>query len=58
MVGSESREIRSSLGQIVEAVRKTGSYAASSTPEGFRQIVQAEIDFWADAAKSANFQPE
>jgi tripartite-type tricarboxylate transporter receptor subunit TctC len=44
--------------EVVEAIRRTGSYAASSTPEGFRQVVQGEIDFWADAAKTANFQPE
>jgi tripartite-type tricarboxylate transporter receptor subunit TctC len=46
------------LNDVQDPVRKAGMYTASSTPEGFRQIVQAEIDFWAQAAKAANFQPE
>jgi tripartite-type tricarboxylate transporter receptor subunit TctC len=44
--------------EVQEPIRRAGLFAASSTPEGFRQIVQAEIDFWAAAAKLANFQPE
>jgi tripartite-type tricarboxylate transporter receptor subunit TctC len=44
--------------EVLEPVRKAGLFAASSTPEGFRQVVQGEIDFWAQAAKIANYQPE
>jgi tripartite-type tricarboxylate transporter receptor subunit TctC len=44
--------------EVLEPVRKAGLFAASSTPEGFRRIVQGEIDFWAEAAKIANYQPE
>lgn len=43
---------------VQEPVRKAGMFAASTTPEGFRQVVQGEIDFWAAAAKIANYQPE
>jgi len=44
--------------EVQDPVRRAGMFAASSTPEGWRQIVQAEIDSWAEAAKIAKYQPE
>jgi tripartite-type tricarboxylate transporter receptor subunit TctC len=47
-----------SAAEVQESIRKAGLYPVSSSPDAFRQLVRSEIEFWADAAKIANYQPE
>jgi tripartite-type tricarboxylate transporter receptor subunit TctC len=44
--------------ELQDTVRKAGLYVSSSSPQAFLQGVQAELDFLAEAAKLANYQPE
>ncbi len=45
--------------EVKERVKPlVGAEPTGSTPEGFRQVVQAEIDFYAKAAKLANYEPQ
>ncbi|HXC39130.1 MAG TPA: tripartite tricarboxylate transporter substrate-binding protein [Burkholderiales bacterium] len=45
--------------EVRERVRPlVGADPQGSTPEGFRQVVQDEINFYANAAKLANYEPQ
>jgi len=45
--------------EVKERVRPlVGADPQGSTPEGFRQVVQDEINFYANAAKLANYEPQ
>jgi tripartite-type tricarboxylate transporter receptor subunit TctC len=47
------------LPEVKERVRPlVGADPQGSTPEGFRQVVQDEINFYAAAAKVANYEPQ